>query len=181
MNTFSDPKAVIAQLNLGAGFHIAELGAGSGAYTNILGEYYKNDPHARIFAIDIQKKLLEKIQSDANSLNYSSVRTIWGDIEHHEGTRLRQFSMDMVLVINTLFQIENKKSLIQEAKRILKPEGVLVIVDWSESFGNLGPHVNHVINEIQAKTLCDENGFVLEQDLQAGEHHYGFTARVAQY
>jgi len=174
MNTFSDPKKIIEQLDIIGGHHIADVGAGSGAYTLALAENFKNNNDTKIFAIDIQKDLLSRIESLAKDRGLKSVHGIWGDIETPEGTRLRKSSIDLAIIANTLFQVEHKKGLIQEVRRILKPEGKLVIIDWSESFGSIGPKKDHVITESVAKNICEEAQFIFRKKIEAGEHHYAF-------
>jgi len=174
MNTFSDPKTIVEQLDIIGGQHIADLGAGSGAYTLALAEKFKNNGDTKIFAVDVQKDLLSRIESLVKDKYLASVHGIWGNIEDLKGTRLRESSIDLAIIANTLFQVENKNSLIEEARRILKPEGRLVVIDWSESFGSIGPKKDHIITESAAKNLCKEAGFILRKDINAGEHHYGF-------
>jgi ubiquinone/menaquinone biosynthesis C-methylase UbiE len=102
---------------------------------------------------------------------------VWGDVDEKHGSRLRDNSIDYVFLVNTLFQLEDKKTAIQEIRRVLKTEGKLILVDWSESFGNIGPREDHVVSEETARLLAEENGFIFEKKLEAGEHHYGILAR----
>lgn len=175
MNTFSDPQTIVEQLDIIGGHHIADLGAGSGAYTLALAEKFKNNSDTKVFAIDVQKDLLARLDSEAKNRNLNSVHGIWGDIENPKGTRLRESSIDLAIIANTLFQIDHKAGLIQEAKRILKTEGKLVIIDWTESFGSIGPKEDHVITESAAKILCEQAGFIFRKKIECGEHHYGFV------
>jgi len=176
MNTFSDPQKIIDQLEIFPGQQVADLGAGSGAYSLAMAEKLKGNPDSRVFAIDIQKELLSRIDALAESKKLSSVHIIWGNIEQEKGTCLRGDSLDKVLIANTLFQVEHKKNVIKEAYRILQPGGQLIIIDWSESFGNIGPKPDHIISQETAQLLCKEIGFTASETIQAGEHHYGFIA-----
>lgn len=173
MNLFSDPQKIINSLDIFPGQQIADLGAGSGTYSLALAEKTKGG-NSKIYAVDIQKDLLERLDKEAQSRGITSIHIIWGDIETEKGSRLRHDSIDTVLIANTLFQTEHKKKLIQEAYRILKPGGRLIIIDWSESFGNIGPKPESVISASAAETLCSENGFQKDRTFDAGGHHYGF-------
>jgi len=177
MNTFSDPQKVIDQLEFIPGQHIADFGAGSGAYILAIAERMKSATHTKIFAVDIQKDLLARLEAEATHRNYSSVHIVWGDLETPKGSRLKDDSVDMVLVVNTLFQVDDQKSLMNEATRVLKSGAVLVVVDLSESFGNIGPQTKDIVSEMTARTLATEAGCMFEHALEAGEHHYGFVAR----
>ncbi len=177
MNTFSDPEKIIEQVTLLPGQKVADLGAGNGAYARALAKKVLVGNTGAVYAVDIKKNMLEKIAQDAQEAGFENLHVVWGDIEEPLGTRLRENSIELVLIANTLFQVGSKKNLIDEAHRILTPAGTLVVVDWSESFGNIGPKPDHVVTESAAKKLCENNGFVFDRDLQAGEHHYGFVAR----
>lgn len=177
MNTFSDPVKIIEQVPLFPGQHVADLGVGSGAYTFACAEKIKGDVNSRVFAVDIQKNLLERISSESKERRLEDVRVVWGDLEKPSGSRLRHDSMDVVLLVNTLFQVEHKHGVMQEAYRVLKPGGLLVLIDWSESFGNIGPKQSEIVNFEMAKTYMQEAGFVFDRDIQVGEHHYGAIAR----
>ena len=61
----------------------------------------------------------------------------------------------------------------KEALRILKPKGQLLLIDWSESFGGIGPHANQVITPDMARVLCESAGFIFDKHIKVGDHHYG--------
>ena len=177
MNTFSDPQKIIEQCDIFPGQHLADLRVGSGAYTLAIAQKIEADTKSRVFAIDIQKDLLSRLDTEAKEKKLSCIHIIWGDIETPEGTRLKAGSINTVLIANTLFQVDERKQLIQEAKRIMHPEGRLIIIDWSESFGNIGPKPDDVVSEETARALCEEVGCIFDRSLDAGEHHYGFIMR----
>lgn len=174
MNTFSDPINIINQVSFSDTAHVADFGCGAGAYSIACA---KKIPLGKVFAIDVRKDMIERLANLTESEQLSNLHVVWGDVDEPQGSRLRDASVDLVFITNTLFQVENRGTMIQEAARILKYEGQLVLVDWSESFGNIGPKPDHVIEEHTAKLLLEENGFLVDQTLQAGEHHYGFIAR----
>ena len=131
----------------------------------------------RIYAIDIQKDLLSKLQTDAANLDVHNIKLIWGDLDEPNSSTLDDSSVDRVVIANILFQLEDKDNIIKEAYRILKPGGKLLFVDWADSFGGLGPRPQDVVKEDVAKTLITSNGFELDRDIQTGDHHYGFILK----
>ena len=101
------------------------------------------------------------------------MEVIWGDIEKPNGTKLLDSSVDLVLLSNILFQIEKKDVLIKEVKRILKPGGRVMVVDWQDSFGGLGPKAEVVVRKDTAMDMFEKSGFHLDREMSAGAHHYG--------
>jgi ubiquinone/menaquinone biosynthesis C-methylase UbiE len=116
---------------------------------------------------------LEKLERDAHQQGLTNVEIIWGDAEEYQGTRLRDASIDVVVLANTLFQLDNKAAVIEEANRILKIGGKMLIIDWSESFGGMGPKASHVFTQDLAEGLARDYGFTLDSEIETGDHHYG--------
>lgn len=174
MNKFSDPKRIVDQLVPLAGLQVADFGAGNGAYTFALAERVQIGKTGNIYAIDVHKDMLEKIAQEAKQRNLNNIHIVWGDLEQEHGSRLRESSVQMVIVANILFQVSNIEKIVSEAYRILEPEGRIVVIDWSGSFNNIGPRGDHIVSEEKAKDACQAIGFNIDRDINAGEHHYGF-------
>jgi len=51
------------------------------------------------------------------------------------------------------------------SKPYLKVGGKLLLVDWSDSFNNLGPAPKMVVTKDSARSLCEAEGFVLKNEV----------------
>jgi ubiquinone/menaquinone biosynthesis C-methylase UbiE len=71
-----------------------------------------------------------------------------------------------------LFQIEKPDDFCLEIKRILKPGGKVMVIDWS-GITPLSPKV--IVPATRAQMLFEKNGFKLENSFSAGDHHYGLV------
>ncbi len=172
---FSDPQKNIEQFGLEPGARVADLGSGAGFYTMAAAKAVGNS--GRVYAIDVLKDMLEKLKNEARRSRLNNVEALWGDIEKLGGTRLADSSVDEALVCNTLFQLERKNDFPFEVKRILKPKGRVLVVDWKESFGGMGPQPEHVVPSEAARSLFEKAGFIYEREIAAGAHHYGLIFR----
>jgi ubiquinone/menaquinone biosynthesis C-methylase UbiE len=172
---FSDPENNIKQFALAPGMLVADFGSGSGFYTIAAAKAVA--PNGKVFAVDIQKDLLQKLKNGARQEHLSNVDVIWGDLEHLGGTKLRENSLDAVTVGNLFFQIENKDALCLEIKRILRPNARVLVVDWAASFGGLGPQEKDVVSKIKITAIFQEHGFILDREIAAGAEHYGLIFR----
>lgn len=170
---FSDPLRNIQQLGVDPGMRVADLGSGAGFYSLELAKVVGET--GRVFAIDVQQELLTKLKNQARNQSLTNIEVIWGDIDELNGSKLQDNSVDRVLVANILFQSDDKDVLAKEARRILKPGGMLLLVDWSDSFGGLGPQPSRIISEEQGKAIFENAGFSFLRDIKAGEHHYGIV------
>ena len=169
---FSDPVKNVEQCGIQAGMEIADFGSGSGHYTLAAAKALMST--GRVYAIDAQKDLLTKLKNNATRSGLYNVEVIWGDIEKPNGTKLRDGSIDLVFLSNILFQVEDKNGVINEAKRVLKQGGRVLIVDWADSFGGIGPTPKMVIRKDKVQTMFDKAGFHMDREITAGSHHYGF-------
>lgn len=172
---FSDPNNNVAQLALVSGMQVADFGSGSGFYTLALAKAVA--PDGRVFAVDIQKDLLQKIKNGAKEQHLNNVDIVWGDLEHLGGTRLRENSLDAVVAANLFFQVKNKDGLCLEIKRVLKPRARVLVIDWAGSFGGLGPHEEEVISKIKITAIFQDHGFIIDREIPAGAEHYGIIFR----
>lgn len=172
---FSEPKKNIEQFSIDPGMKVADLGSGAGFYS--LEAAKATGETGKVFAVDIQQDLLTKLKSEMMEQRIENIDIVWGDFEERAGSTLKEDSIDRVMVVNTLFQAQDKENVLIEAKRILKPKGQLMIIDWSDSFGGIGPQTHHLFKEDQARALIEKVGFEFIRKIEAGDHHYGFISK----
>jgi ubiquinone/menaquinone biosynthesis C-methylase UbiE len=126
-----------------------------------------------VYAIDVQKDLLRRIKNEAHARGLHNIEIIWGDLEIPGSSKIHPHTVDVVLFSNVLFQMPVKRTPLEEAKRIVKKSGRIVIIDWIDSFGGLGPHKDDVLTKAGAKALASHAGLRLVEEFGAGAHHYG--------
>lgn len=173
---FSNPQNVLGQVHVDPGMITADFGCGLGYYTLVLSDLV--GPSGKVFGYDIQKDLLGRLKTEITQKGIENIELIWADLDEPNSTKLKENTLDRVIMTNILFQVEDKKALIREAKRVLKKSGKVVVVDWMDSFGGLGPHKADVVKKEIAKRIFEEEGFVLEREINAGEHHYGLVFKI---
>lgn len=175
---FANPQENLEKLGLSPGTIVADLGAGAGDYAFVAAKMVGGmEMEGKVYAIDVQKDLLDKIKNEANREHLTNIEIIWGNAEKIGGTKLRDASVDVVIASNIFFQVEDRESFAKEIARILKKTGRLFFIDWSDSFGGIGPKADAVVTEDQAKTFFEKNNFVIERDVPVGSHHYGLVIR----
>ncbi len=172
---FCDPEQVIAQLGVVPRMHVADFGAGAGYFSVAVAERVGSE--GVVYVIDIQQELLTKVTHIAKRHHLDSLVYVHADLEGPEGSTLPQESVDLVLLVNVLFQMEQKLEVLKEAYRVLRSGGYVLVVDWTESYGGLGPQPEHVLTERDARALLKEAGFSYHKRIDAGAHHYGILCR----
>lgn len=176
---FSAPEKNIEQLNLQPNQIIADFGAGSGAYTIAAAKAMNGT--GKVYAIDVQKDLLTRLENTCKEAHVSNVSFVWGNLEQVGGTKLRDQSVDVAILSNVLFQTPDKKGVIEEIKRVLKQGGTLLVIDWTASYSNMGPSSEQVFSELEARKLVEASMFTFDRTLNAGNFHYGLIFKKGLY
>ncbi|HZS42752.1 MAG TPA: methyltransferase domain-containing protein [Candidatus Paceibacterota bacterium] len=173
---FTHPEKNLEAAYLAEGMSVADFGAGVGHHA--IAAARRVGPTGSVYAVEIQPDLLSKLRAEAKGEKLENVHSILGDIEKPNGSTLANGSVDRVLMINVLFQLGSKVEALSEAKRVLNKGGQLVLIDWSDSFSQIGPHQDHVVKAAEAISLSEKAGFKLLQQFEAGSHHYGLLFKV---
>ncbi len=164
------PAQTLSACNLQVTDSVADFGAGSGFMARAVAEMLTS---GNVFAVEINRELVSRMLHDADENKLKNFHPLWGDIEIEGGSKLDNGSVDMVILSNILFQIDDKRGALKEATRVLKNGGRVLIIDWQESFGGLGPVPERVFTKMQAEELAKSIGLTkLSDGLPTGDHHY---------
>jgi ubiquinone/menaquinone biosynthesis C-methylase UbiE len=168
---FLNPKRCVSFVSLSEGAVVADFGSGVGEFAICAAEQVGNT--GTVYAIDIQKEIVHSLGSRAEEEGFGNLRVIWGNVEEEGGSKIADNLCDFVIISNLMFQSDHKEGIIQEARRVLKEGGELLVIDWTESHGGLGPREDHVFGRDDAMNLLLKHNFVFAGDVPAGDYHYG--------
>ncbi|ETB63838.1 TPA: methyltransferase domain-containing protein [Candidatus Nomurabacteria bacterium] len=171
---FGNPEQNVAKLVLHEGMRVADFGAGMGAYTIASSKRVGNS--GKVYAIEVQKGLVKKLEDELKRLKISNVSSIWGDIEIKGGTKIIDKSIDAIIIANVLFQAKDKVGLIDEAKRILKNNGKILLID--KSTPTFGSHHHLFLKENEVKELFEKRGFRYVENIALNPQNYGIIFTV---
>ncbi len=171
---FANPKENLEKFGLSEGSVVADLGSGIGHYAL---EAAKMVGDGKVYAVEVQKDLLDKLKNEAIHEHLTNVEVIWGNIEKVGGTKIRDASCDVVIASNVFFQVEDREGFAKEVARIIKPTGRFLFIDWSDNFGGIGPSAQSIVKPATAKAFFEKQGFVIDREMPAGSHHYALVIR----
>ena len=164
---FADPLKNLKAFGLKEGDVVADLGAGTGYYSIAAGGLV---PSGKVYAVEIIKDFLATIEKRVAEAHLKNVEILWGDIEKIGGTKIGDSVVDAVIASNVLFQVVNKNHFILEIKRILKPKGRVLLIDWSETSVL---QTTAIVPKNNARAMFEQEGFTFEREIHAGTDHYG--------
>ena len=168
---FSNPDKNLKALWIMPGMAVADFGTGTGFYALAAARMVL--PEGKVYAVEVQKDLLERLKKEAVESGFHNISVVWGDIEKLGGSHLKDFSVDAVFVSNVLFQAEDRSGLAKEVKRILKPDGKVLLIDWSEGGILGGPSTSSFVRKGEAVEIFSGVGLEIVGEVEAGSHHYG--------
>ncbi len=157
------------------GMRVADLGAGAGFFARAAARLVGDG--GVVWAVDLNRDLLSRIKNFAAAEGLHNVEVLHGDAATVGGSNLPGESFDFCIAANLLFAVDEKGECIAEMRRLLKKSGRLLVVDWEDSFGGLGPHPEHVLSGAAGQKLLEQHGFALVGRVPAGAYHWGLVVR----
>jgi ubiquinone/menaquinone biosynthesis C-methylase UbiE len=120
---FLPRKNVLREVGIKPGSHVLDYGCGPGSYIipleTLIGQTGK------IYALDIHPLAIQKVQRIVEKKSLTNIETIQSDCQ----TGLPDQSMDVVLLYDTLHELNDPEKVFMEIHRILKPDGILSLSD----------------------------------------------------
>lgn len=169
-----DSAAILSQiLGLKVGNRVADLGAGGGLFTMQAARIVSDQ--GEVYAVDIMKTALSDIDSKSRMAGLYNIKTIWSNIEILGATKIPEASLDYVLLVNVLFQSQKHIDILNEAKRLLKSPGKILVVDWDEKNASFSPQASMKVDQNKLIKDAEALGLRLEQQFKAGQYHFGMV------
>ncbi len=167
-----NPFKLLERVGIREGQRVADLGCGSvGHFVFPAAQLIGGD--GMVFAVDIQRAVLEQIEKRAKDGQYWNVYPVWSDIDVYGATRIDSGSLDLTLLINNLYLSQNRPHLVREMARLARPGSRIVVVEWKPSASPLGPPTSDRLDKEAAKALLSSPLIKFHDDFEAGPYHYG--------
>lgn len=123
---------VVAALNLQPDSVVADIGAGSGTFTVPLAKAVAKG--GTVYAVDIEKGLVDHIARRAKEQNTPNVRAVLGKFTD---PNLPARNVDLALIYDVLHHIESRAEYLKNLAPYLKTKGRIAVIDFHPE---LGPH-----------------------------------------
>lgn len=155
------------------GDRIADVGAGTGLYTQLFAEATGGE--GWVYAVDISTRFMEHIRAKELA-NVTSV------LCPEDSVSLPPASVDLVFICDTYHHFEYPKSTLASIHRALKPGGALVVIDFERIPGKsrewLLDHVR-AGKEVFRQEILDA-GFSLEEEVKIPQFEENYFLRFTK-
>lgn len=143
------PAELLTELDVHPGMTVGEIGAGMASYTLPIGRHV--GPDGKAFAVEWRPWVIDKLRTRLS--NPAAPENIDLVVARPAETGIASASCDRVLFADIWHEIENRDAALDEARRILRPGGRLVILNWRpDALCPPGPPVEHRVS--MRSTLC---------------------------
>jgi len=167
-----NPEVTLKSIGLSAGMVFVDVGCGDGFFAipaaQLVGE------KGVVYAVDIDAFAIERLKDKAAGKGLKNVTAKVGEAEE---TVFCEECADIVFYSRVLHDFRDPAKVLHNAKRMLKPSGTLVDLDWKKKPTVFGPPVRIRFSEEQAASLIKAAGFTIESVRDAGRNFYIVTAK----
>jgi arsenite methyltransferase len=158
-DAYQKPQEVIAALAMKEGETIADIGSGSGYFTLRFARYVGE--RGRIYAVDVNPDMVVYLNRKIRDLNLRNVVTV---LAAPDDPLLSDASVDRFFICDTWHHIPNQLQYLALLRKMLKPGGQVVMIDFQRRELPVGPPVAMKIAKEDLVRQMQEAGFQLSQE-----------------
>jgi ubiquinone/menaquinone biosynthesis C-methylase UbiE len=166
------PEISLESIGLRSGMTFMDIGCGYGFFTlkaaSVVGETGK------VYAVDIDVSSIDRLKRKAAEKGLKNIRAEVGAAEE---TVFCDECADIIFYSIVLHDFRDPEKVLHNAKRMVKPDGKLVNLDWKKKFMPLGPPLRIRFSEEQASNLIKQAGFTIESVRNLESNFYILTAK----
>lgn len=168
---WQDPEAILYDIGLRPGLTFMDIGCGGGFFTlpaaRIAGQ------QGKVYGLDISGEAIRKLGETAAAEGLQNLELAVGEAEE---IVLCEGCGDIVFFGTVLHDFQDAARVLKNARRMVKPGGKLVNLDWKKEPTEIGPPPGKRFSAEYATGLITAAGFRVVDRKDAGAHHYVITA-----
>jgi ubiquinone/menaquinone biosynthesis C-methylase UbiE len=158
-DAYQKPHEVLTALNLKPGEVIADIGAGSGYFTFRLA--HRVGAHGKIYAVDVSPDMILHINRRTREFKATNVASILAD---PDDPLLPEQSVNRFFFSNSWHHIENQTKYLSLMRKMLKPNGEVVMIDFHKKETPVGPPLKTRIAREDLLKQMESNGYKLTKE-----------------
>jgi len=166
-----DAQEVLSKAGLKKGDVFVDAGCGDGFISMAASSVVGDD--GRIFAVDAYEESIENIKQEIEKKGLNNIEAMVADITHR--IPLNNDMVDLCLMANVLHGFVANMEVegtMNEIKRVIKPAGSFVVVEFKIKEGTPGPPQKERINAAQVEDIVIQYGFKVKEIKNVGKYHY---------
>ena len=156
---YQKPQQVLMALDLKPGEIIADIGAGSGYFTFRLARHA--GAQGKIYAVDVSPDMIRHINRRIRELGTDNVVSVLAD---PDDPLLPAGSINRFFICDVWHHVENRAKYLSLIKKMLKPGGEIVMIDFHKKDLPFGPPLQMKIAREDLIEELESHGFRLTRE-----------------
>ncbi|MSO22992.1 MAG: methyltransferase domain-containing protein [Acidobacteria bacterium] len=157
---FEQPEKALDALKIKPGMTVADVGAGNGYFTLRLARRVKDT--GRVFAVDVQPAMLDLLKKNRDRAGLKNIDLVLGT---ETDAYLPPTAVDLALLVDVYHEFQQPEEMIAAVRASLKPDGVLVLVEYRGEDPSVPIKPEHKMTVGQVLREIEPMGFRLRKKL----------------
>lgn len=168
-----NPDTILADIGLKRGQPFVDVGCGQGFFATPAAKIVGSK--GKVYGLDLNPEFIAIMKQN---LAKERLRNVDLTIGAAEDTILCDACADIVFLGQVLHDFADPAKVISNARRMVKPTGKLVNVDWKKQQMPFGPPLEKRFDEQKASHLIETAGFKVDTIREASPYQYIITAKL---
>ncbi len=164
---WQDPEKILTEIGLAPGMIFVDPGCGDGYFA--LPAARMVGPEGKVIAIDIDEGAIGRLRQQAAE---EGLGQLSAEVQAAEEAIACEGCADFVFFGIDLHDFADPAQVIRNAKRMLRPSGLLVDLDWKAEPMPFGPPLEKRFSIAKARQLIESAGFHVASVAESGPYHY---------
>jgi ubiquinone/menaquinone biosynthesis C-methylase UbiE len=119
-------------------------------------------PAGKVYAVDIQPRMLELLEKRLDSFGIRNVQPVLGG---ESETKLPADSQDMILMVDVYHELAKPREMLRSIRRALKEDGRLVLLEFRKEDPNVPIRLEHKMSLEEVRLELGAEGFEIDRTL----------------
>jgi ubiquinone/menaquinone biosynthesis C-methylase UbiE len=175
-DAYQKPHEVVMALDLKEGERIADIGAGSGYFSLRFAQHV--GATGQVLAVDINPEMIVHLNQRIRDAAAANIRTI---LALPDDPLLAASSVDRVFICETWHHIGNHPQYLGQLRKVLKPGGQVIIIDFQRKAMTVGPPAEMRVAREDVVREFEQSGFRLAKEHTFLPYQYFLVFTVAPH
>jgi SAM-dependent methyltransferase len=155
------PSLAVRLLHLKPGMQVADIGAGSGYYSELLSRAVGST--GRVYAVDIQPAMIRLVEERMRRRNLTNVSPVLGLVAD---PKLPDSAIDIALLVDVYHEFSAPQAMLRRIRSALRPGGRLVLLEFRKEDPAIPIRVEHKMSVEEARIEIEPEGYRLDTALE---------------
>jgi len=155
------PRLAVRLLHLKPGMQVADIGAGSGYYAELLAGAVGST--GRVYAEDIQPGMIRLIEERISRLSLTNVTPVLGSVAD---PKLPASAIDLALLVDVYHEFADPQAMLRRIRSALRPDGRLVLLEFRKEDPAIPIRPEHKMSVEEAKVEIEPEGYRLDEVIE---------------